>query len=111
MIVLEFLRDNWQYVVIGLSAIVEVLVLFVFKRRKSVSPFYEVVSVLPKLIDKVESRIGAGNGAIKKEKVLDAAIVLYEKLTGVCLSKSSKIVKDLDDAIESILTTPQKKGK
>lgn len=111
MIVLEFLRDNWQYVVIGASAIVEVLVLFVFKRRKSVSPFYEVVSVLPKLIGSVESKIGAGNGDLKKEKVLSAACVLYEKLTGVKITSYSRIAVAIDEAIESILATPQKKGK
>lgn len=108
-IVLSFILDHW-YLILWLVLEVIFGVLLLLKKSCSNEPLHVVVEALPKLIDIAEDKFGAGTGLRKKLFVLDAAVALFKKYTGIEVSKESEIYKVFSSKIEEILKTPQKKG-
>lgn len=108
---MEFLQQNWQYL---LSAFIAILTLIaaLIRKKPSSSLFSEVMldvlTELPGLINRVEC---AGNGKEKKAIVLDTAIELFEKRIGRDLTGDELKAASLEISadIEEILSTPTKK--
>jgi len=110
----EFIIANYKLLILCFCALLELvsiitLSILTSKKTKKNEPYYQVISKLPLIIEKVEKFIGSGNGAKKKAKVLSIALDSYKALTGIELAKDSKIAVWIDEAIEEILKTPQKK--
>lgn len=110
----EFFVQNWKLFVLCFCALLElisVVNLCILYRKKSGDDSVQfVITRLPSIISSVEKLVGAGEGLTKKSYVLELAIDLYKKLTGIKITNDSKIALRFDEAIEEILTTPQKKG-
>lgn len=110
----EFFVQNWKLLVLCFCALLElisVVNLLILQRKKTGDDSVQfVISKLPSFISSVEKVVGAGQGSIKKSAVLEVAIDLYKKLTGIKITEDSKIALRFGEAIEEILSTPQKKG-
>lgn len=107
-VILSFIVDHW-YLILWLVLEVIFGVLLLLKKNRTNEPLHYVLDALPKLIDIAELKYGAGTGHVKKLFVLDAAIALFKKVTGLEVSKESEIYKIISSHIEAILKTPQKK--
>lgn len=110
----DFILKNYRLIILCFCALLELISIITLsilsnKKSKRSEPFYQVIAKLPSMIEKVEAIIGRGNGAQKKAKVLSIALSSYKALTGIELTEDSKIARWIDEAIEEILKTPQKK--
>lgn len=107
-IVLNFIIQYWKEILTVLGIIITV-VLYLVKRRPKVNLLdtikEDVLELLPVLINKVECD---GNGQRKKTAVVELVNKYLQKKYQVQLSPY--LADWLSDAIESILTTPTKKG-
>lgn len=110
---IDFIVENYELILKIIMILLEVFafLVLVFKKHKSSAPLDSVISALPTIICEVEKCIGAGNGAIKKEEVMNIALDLYQRYTGILLKSDSFIANQISKAIEDILSAPQKKGK
>lgn len=107
--ILDFCGQNYKFLVAIALAIFEILFLF-FRTKKSRSfVFQSVVAQLPDYIIDAESTFTKGQDKI--QFVLTKAIDFLESETGCSRSKLLRVYGDLIvKAIETILSTPQKKG-
>lgn len=110
---IQFLSDYKCLLVSGLTLILTIILLFIKKRPKTIDDFlwlvdYVCAYVLPSAISKAEF---PGNGLAKKKEVMDVALSVITKKLGRTLSDSEKslALKFIDESIEAILSTPQKK--
>ena len=110
---LQFLSDYKSLLVSGATLILTILLLFIKKRPKTIDDFLWLVDnvcayVLPSAISKAEI---PGNGLAKKKEVRDVALTVITKKLGRVLTDSEKslALKSIDESIEAILSTPQKK--
>lgn len=107
--VLQFCLNYWREILAVCSVIITV-VLYLVKRRPLVNLIdtikEDALELLPVLINKVEKD---GSGQQKKATVLEAVIQYIEKKYKTAVSPY--IVAWLSDMIESILSTPTKKGE
>lgn len=110
----EFMRDNWKFVVALVFCIVEIVFIFVKRKPKSIDDFKcvlaEVESIVPEL---VISRERPGEGELKKKEVIGSCIKLVERRLGRGLSDNEKslIESSIDKKVEVVLTTPTRKEK
>lgn len=111
---LEFLKQNYVLLVnIGIF-VIEFIILVIKRRPQTVDDFvaalHDVSLQVPSFINRVES---PGHGEEKKFAVLAAAehkveSVLHREIT----DREKGIAKKyFDEVIESVLSTPSKKGK
>lgn len=108
---LDFLRENYQLLILAFVSLVD-LVLFLFALcKKKVDPSINtIIARLPSFICLAEQKLGAGMGKEKKQFVLEMACSLYKTLTGLAIEEGSSIYSIFSGAIETILSTPIKKG-
>lgn len=103
---IDFLKDNWQYLVAGLSCVSILINLIVLKVRKvPLSNVIKVISLIPNLISNAEKVFPLSNeGTNKKDLVkswFNDLIIAY----GV--ERYSKYI-DIDNLIEAILNSPER---
>lgn len=110
--VLSWFVENYELVILIAACILD-LVLFLFGvfKKKVNDPLKEVLTRVPYLVSAAERAFGSGHGQEKKRLVIDTCISLYKKLTGLEVREGSEVFKFIDGTIESVLETPQKKGK
>lgn len=96
--ILDFIVNNWQYLSFALVVLLE-FVLLIIKRKKTVSIPEGIITDLINLINEAEVKLGAGNGKDKLEYVINTILIKYP-----CLDISA-----IKEAVEFILTSPQKK--
>lgn len=110
--VFDFLVENHKLMIQILTLVFEAIVFLVLLAKKKVNPSISgIVAQLPALVGIAEEKFGAGKGADKKAYVLACASALFTKATGQVLSESSGIYKTFANAVEEILSTPQRKEK
>lgn len=109
----NFLIEYKEILVSALGVLLTLIFVIIKRRPKSIDEFlsvlYEVAAILPDLINKVES---PGLGEEKKIAVMSTARKLVQKKIGRPLSNDeiSHCEVFIGSMIESILSTPQKKG-
>ena len=101
----NFVQDNWQLLVIIVLDLISLL-FFLFRRKIKIvdSPLTSTIEKLPSWINVSEFLFTAG--VDKKSYVKSLALEFYRALGG-----KSNIDDVLDEAIENILKTPQRKEK
>ena len=108
----EFLKEYWFQLATGLFFIVEVVLLVIKRKPKSIDDFKlvleEVLAVVPEL---VISRERPGEGSTKKLEVITSCISLISSKLGRKLTDSEKglITAQVAAKIETVLSTPTKK--
>lgn len=109
---IDFIVKYYKYIALALYVLLEFLFLILLMlNKKQKNPVFErVLGALPGLISLVEDKVGSGCGEKKKALVVELALDLYFRLTGIRLSNDSTIAHDISSAIEDILSAPQKKG-
>lgn len=110
---IQFLSEYKSVLVGGFTLVLTIVLLFIKKRPKTIDDFLLIIDEvcafsLPSFISKVEV---PGNGLSKKKEVRDLALSKVSRLLGRSLSDSEKTLalKTIDESIEAILSTPQKK--
>ena len=107
----KFLVTNWQPIFSAFLSVVAVIIVLIKKRptASSLTHYLEaIVSTLPSLINKAE-KTGL-TGSRKFTDVLGNCMHLLHKLVKTS-EEDDKLAKEyFTDAIEAILSTPQKKG-
>lgn len=101
--IIEFIQNNWQFIVLVVVAILELVVALI--RRRSKVEIYDdsATSELLDLIIKAESQYGSGHGSDKLAFVLSTYLEKHPGLKGY-----ESIIQNI---IERILKTPQRKEK
>ena len=106
-----WLSDNYELVIALITLIVSCVIAII--RKKPSQDLIgtikaDILEFLPFVIEAVEY---PGDGSIKKQKVISACLLRINKMLGRSLSdeEASYWSKFLSSAIESVLTTPQKK--
>lgn len=111
--VIDFIQTYWTYISAGILILIEVLILFLKKRPKTLDDFTHYLAQclyhLPQFINDCEV---PGHGDEKKNYVLAQAIGYMQVALGRGLSFSeNRIVEEnVLKQIEIVLSTPQKKG-
>ena len=110
--IISFISEHYEAVILAAACLLDVILFLVgiFKKKKNI-PLDDVLVALPGAVALVESKIGSGNGELKKKYVLDMAKALFKESTGIELSDDSKTMKFFSSFVEEILKTPTKKGK
>lgn len=112
--VFEYCRQNPVLILSVLTLIVEVIVIFVKRRPKTLDDFVfalnEVRSMVAVLVEKVEV---PGNGEIKKAAVIKSLVSSLSTVIGRELTEKEKgyAVKIFETDIENVLSAPKKKEK
>lgn len=98
---INWLVDNWKFVSTCAISIVSFILLLVFKRRPSIRLFGDTYyKCLITFINEAEAKFGAGHGGEKLNYVLNRFSAEFGSWT-------FQVMAD----VESLLSTPQKKGK
>lgn len=108
-IILGFLTKFWSEIIYLVCALAALIISLCKKRGKMDPAIERVIRCLPLFIKDAEVSLGPKCGQFKKQRVLNSALGLYEKLTGIHITCDSYIAEQFCDAIEDILNTPQKK--
>lgn len=109
----NFLRENWQFISSAILALLTIIAMLIKRKPKTIDDFIigilEVINDLPEFINEVEE---VGNGLSKKIKVQQFALNDLKSRLKRTLTKTelSQALCHIDDALESILSTPQKKS-
>lgn len=110
--IISFISEHYETVILAAACLLDVILFLIgFLKKKKTTPLGQVVQLLPLLICKAEYKYGSGNGALKKQFVMDAALNFYQKLTGIALTDDSVLADEISRAVELILSTPTRKGK
>lgn len=110
----SWIAENYKLLVLIVACCLDIglfLVGVLKKPSKSFPAVWEIVARLPLLINEAEDRFGAGKGEQKFDFVMDKCRNIYIEKTGYDLADGYSDWKTIIYAIESILATPQKKGK
>lgn len=107
--ILNFIQTYWREI-LEVVTLLSTFLVFLCKKVKVENP--SIISfiddVLPQAISTAEASIGAGNGLEKKKAVIDALLkAIKNSFHGINEKKYKKVI---EDKIEIILSTPQKKG-
>ena len=109
---IEFMREYWFQLATGVFAVVEIILIIVKRKPKSIDDFKlvleEVLAAVPEL---VISRERPGEGSTKKLEVITSCIALVSNKLGRKLTDSEKgiITSQVASKIETVLSTPTKK--
>lgn len=100
--IVSFLRDNWQYISAALVVVLEIVLLFL-KRKKSLALTDGQIDNLIEWILEAEKFIGSGKG---KEKIKYVCQKFHDRYP-------TSMMEDwaVRHSVERILSTPQKKVK
>lgn len=109
---IEFLKEYWFQLATGIFAVVEVILLIIKRRPKSLDDFklalLDALAAVPDYVCQVEV---PGNGAEKRAKVLKACVALISKKLGRSLTDSevALVSQSIIEQVETVLSTPTKK--
>lgn len=116
-VVIEFLRENWKFLVEIFVPILTLLLLLIFKKKANITipdvVFAGMLRGLPIWIDDAEELIGAGNGEKKLAYVLKTAVNYLAKEVG-CSSKDilrlcgEQIIQDIENIMSSTKSHKEK---
>lgn len=95
----NFMRDNWQFIGSGLVLVLQLLILFI-KRRKPEIMGDGILDAVEHLVLEAEKLFGKGVGEDKLEYVVRHVQKMYP-------TASAEAIKN---RVEYLLTLPQKKG-
>lgn len=104
----KFCTENWQFLVAVGIAIINLLILIFKKKVKANDIVGSLLSVMPTFINDAESLGLSGND--KLQKVIMNSLEYLQKLTGddlPTLANTYGLI--IQNSVESILSTPQKK--
>ena len=112
--VLEFLKQNWYYVVLAVIAIATFVISCVSMKRKNKNLSLlesAKLAILENIPTWAVISEGFVSGADKKNNVLTLGIALVRKILGRDLSadENDYFVAFISEGLEKILTAPQKK--
>lgn len=109
----KFLND-YKEIIVGVLCLLSTLLCIILKRRPQtiedlVYIVNDVCNKLPEIINSVER---PGFGEDKKNEVERKALLYVSRALGHSLTRSERnyAIAEIDVSIESILSTPQKKG-
>lgn len=109
--ILKFCGENWKYLVVAASTILEIILILVSitKGRKDV--FKQLLEVLPDYIYEAEKAFAQGNGKEKLTYVVQKSLDFLVSLTNWNKSRVVRVYTNaIIAAVENILKTPEKKG-
>ena len=107
--ILEFCGKNWSLIVVVVSAVAEIIILFLRTKKDKKLLICSVFDALPGFISEAEELKCSGEE--KLQFVLVHALDLLESLTGQTRVRLSRAFGSLIiEEVEKILSTPQKKG-
>ena len=107
----EFFMNYYKEIIVLFCFLLELVVssVAIIKKSKKGSTLYaDILSALPVIISEVENKIGSGHGYEKRNLVMSIVEKMILKETGHEITRSENLM--FRDAIERILSTPQKKG-
>lgn len=107
----EFIIENWYYLALLFIALLNMIILLCKKSKivQTDSVYGQLLSILPTMIRKAEQPDLTGGE--KRHLVINLAIDWLCRMTGLDVgSCREKYYSKVSDDIESILSTPQKKG-
>ena len=107
--VLNWLKDNWQFVVTIAGSLVS-LILIICKKNKNVIPesiWVDFLSKLPSLINDAEATNLQGDEKLRY--VVAQALQVLAANLGDSVFSDKVLVKMIITEVENILSTPQKK--
>lgn len=103
---LTFIQAHWLALIVGVLGVIETIILIIKKPKIVDSFLQQTLELLPLIISQVEKEVGSKNGVFKKCLVINKAISFYKAIGG-----TADIQKYLENQVETILCTPQKKGE
>lgn len=109
---IEFLKEYWFELSAGLFALIEIILIIVKRKPKSIDDFklavQEALAIVPELVLSCER---PGEGYLKKQEVILSSLKLVSRLLGRKLTDNEvRFVSDsVSDKIETVLSTPTKK--
>lgn len=112
----NFFREYWQYISIGIVVAIDIVIIFIKKRPKKYDEFVECIghlfALVPSYIYSAEEQYPSGQGDIKKLYVLEELCHILEGRLGRDLNDTelSYFYNTFTRYIESVLETPVKKG-
>lgn len=109
--VFEFIVRYWKYISIAIVIIIEVLIILIKKKPVKVIDGVKsaILASLPDYIAEAEAKFGKGKGEEKLKYVV--AKCLLDLKNAQPELDCSLYIDLIQDAVESILKTPQKKGE
>lgn len=105
---LDFIKDNWKLLVVVVLMLVNLLILILKKYKKVDNVWSYILSIIPDLINQVEA---PGNGADKLTAVLGIIVGLLKDNFGMSEGAILTYLPKVQEFIEKVLSTPQKKGE
>lgn len=117
MNIVDFFREYWQLIGTALLIILEVILIVIKRRPLSLDEFQavldDVLKSIPHWCSTIENITGPGQGELKKQVVLQKSLDRVASKLGRDLTEaeSNKVFSCCSTMIESVLATPQKKGR
>lgn len=111
--ILDFLRDNWRFVVEVCLLVISTLVV-ILKKKATINinstELSAAVESVPKLIIEAETIFGPGSGEEKLYYVLDQVCSNLAQSRGISVKElPGSFIVNIKDFIEMVLSTPKKK--
>lgn len=109
--ILEIFNQYWPVIVTGCLSLINILCCLLRSRVKVVDNVKTVIlSKLPAIINLVEKQIGDGKGDKKLLVVTNIMLDYLKSEFKMTTEEASEYIPEIKDGIESILSTPEKKG-
>lgn len=97
-------------IISALGTLISFIILLITKKPKIAIVLNALVEKLPLIINDAESK-GFASGEAKLNYVLDISKAYIASQLGISISKAAKYTDLITEQVETILTTPQKKGE
>lgn len=108
-LIYDFILENWKVIIFLVLLLVDVIISLISGNKGKSNILFSLILKLPEFINLAEKEFK--DGMLKYTKVFSLCIEYLTLLTGLNESKvCARYSKLIDNAIESILSTPEKKG-
>lgn len=108
-LIFNFILENWKVIVFLLLLLIDVIVAIVTGNKSKSSVLCSLLIKLPEFINAAEKEFK--DGRLKYTKVFSLCLTYLASLTGLSETKvCARYQRLIDNAIENILSTPEKKG-
>lgn len=110
--IISFIVENWKFLACGVCGLICIIAALLRKKPVEVIDglYSALCKVIPGFIVYAEEQIGAGKGDVKMEVVINLATAYINKLYPG-LRDLSPYIDYVKAQVETILSTPQKKGE
>lgn len=109
--ILKFCGENWKYLVVGFSMILEIVLIIVSIAKGRKDAMKQLLEVLPDYIYQAEEAYAQGNGQEKLTFVVQKSLDFLVSYTNWTKSRVVRVyTQAIINAVENILKTPTKKG-